>query len=159
MAKFTEGFADKLEVPAGAKDVQVFDDELPGFGIRKFRKGGKDGTPIDEPCRSGPSSFFVKFNVGKQQRRKTLGRVVKGNTKAMRVEASTILAKAHLGIDVVADAKAAEAKAAATATFGELVPKYLEAYEDEVREMLRARVAAAFWPAPPAALPLWQRIR
>jgi integrase len=57
---------------------------------------------------------------------------VKGNTKAMRVEASTILAKAHLGIDVVADAKAAEAKAAATATLGELVPKYLEAYEDEV---------------------------
>jgi hypothetical protein len=37
MAKFTEGFADKLEVQAGAKDVQVFDDELPGFGIRKFR--------------------------------------------------------------------------------------------------------------------------
>jgi len=66
LAKFTEGFADKLEVPAGTKDVQVFDDELPGFGIRKFRKGGKDGTPIDEPCRSGPSSFFVKFNVGKR---------------------------------------------------------------------------------------------
>jgi len=37
MAKFGEGFADTLEVPAGAKDVQDFDDELPGFGIRKFR--------------------------------------------------------------------------------------------------------------------------
>jgi integrase len=134
MAKFIEGFAATLEVPAGAKDVQVFDDELPGFGIRKFRKGGKKGTPLDQPCRSGPSSFFVKFNVGKQQRRKTLGRVVKGNTKAMRVEASTILAKAHLGIDVVADAIAAAEKAAATATLGELVPKYLKAKEGEVRE-------------------------
>lgn len=36
MAKFVEGFAGKLEVPAGAKDVQAFDAELPGFGIRKF---------------------------------------------------------------------------------------------------------------------------
>jgi hypothetical protein len=34
---------------------------------------------------------------------------------------------------VVADAKAAEAHAAATATLGELVPKYLEAYGDEMR--------------------------
>ena len=88
MPKFAEGFAAKLEVPAGAKDVQVFDDELPGFGIRKFA--------------TGAASYFVKYNVGSQQRRKTLGRVVKGNLKAMRLEASAILAKARLGTDVVA---------------------------------------------------------
>ena len=63
MAKFTEGFADKLRVPEGARDVQVFDDELPGFGIRKFA--------------SGKASYFCKFAVGTQQRRKTLGRAVR----------------------------------------------------------------------------------
>ena len=30
MPKLIEGFADKLKVPAGAREVQVFDDELPG---------------------------------------------------------------------------------------------------------------------------------
>jgi len=50
MPKLVEGFADRLNVPAGARDVQVFDDDLPGFGIRKFD--------------SGKASYFVKFNVG-----------------------------------------------------------------------------------------------
>jgi hypothetical protein len=89
MPKFVEGFVDKLQVPAGAKDVQVFDDEQPGFGIRKFY--------------SGKASYFVKFNVGAQQRRKTLGAVVKGNLRAMRQEASAVLAKARLGIVIVGE--------------------------------------------------------
>ena len=117
MAKFVEGFAGRLEVPAGARDVQVFDDELPGFGIRKFARGR--------------ASYFVKFSIGRQQRRKTLGKVVRGNLKAMRLEASAILAKARLGTDVVAVARAAAAKN--TATLGEIVPKYLEAREGELR--------------------------
>lgn len=117
MAKLIEGFADKMIVPAGARDAQAFDDELPGFGIRKFD--------------SGKASYFVKFNVGAQQRRKTLGKVVRGNLKAMRLEASTVLAKARLGTDVVAQAKAASAKS--TATLGDLVPKYLSAREGELR--------------------------
>jgi hypothetical protein len=104
-------------VPAGARDAQAFDDELPGFGIRKFD--------------SGKASYFVKFNVGSQQRRKTLGKVVRGNLKAMRLEASTVLARARLGTDVVALAKAAAAKT--SVTLGELVPKYLAARASELR--------------------------
>ena len=96
MAKFTEGFADKLRVPEGARDVQAFDDELPGFGIRKFA--------------SGKAAYFVKFTIGTQQRRKTLGRAVRGNLRAMRLEASAILAKARLGTDVVAIARADAAR-------------------------------------------------
>jgi hypothetical protein len=117
MPKFIEGLADKLTVPPGARDVQVFDDELPGFGIRKFARGH--------------ASYFVKYNIGRQQRRKTLGKVVRGNLKAMRLEASGILAKARLGTDVVAVARAVAAKN--TATLGELVTKYLEAREGELR--------------------------
>jgi integrase len=117
MPKLTEGFADKLKVPPGARDTQVFDDELPGFGIRKFD--------------SGKASYFVKFNVGRQQRRKTLGAVVRGNLKDMRLEASRILAKARLGTDVVRDAKAASAQA--PLLLGDLVPKYLAAHRLDVR--------------------------
>lgn len=117
MPKLLEGFADKLVVPVGARDMQVFDDELPGFGIRKFD--------------SGKASYFVKFNVGRQQRRKTLGAVVRGNLKAMRLEASRILAKARLGTDVVQEAKAAAARS--PALLGDLVPKYLAARRVEVR--------------------------
>jgi integrase len=123
MVKFVEGFADRLKVPEGARDMQVFDDELPGFGIRKF-------APTKQHP-SGLASYFVKFNVGKQQRRKTLGKVVRGNLKAMRLEASGVLAKARLGTDVVAVAKAAAARN--VATLGDLVPKYLDARESELR--------------------------
>jgi integrase len=117
MPKLVEGFADKLIVPPGARDTQVFDDELPGFGIRKFD--------------SGKASYFVKFNVGRQQRRKTLGAVVRGNLKDMRLEASRILAKARLGTDVVHEAKAASARP--EALLGDLVPKYLAAHRQDVR--------------------------
>ena len=117
MPKFVEGLADRLRVPSGKRDMQVFDDELAGFGIRKFD--------------SGQASYFVKFNVGPQQRRKTLGKVLRGNLKAMRLEASAILAKARLGTDVVADARAAASKH--TITLGQIVPKYLQAREGVLR--------------------------
>jgi hypothetical protein len=122
VVKFVEGLADRLRVPAGARDVQVFDDDLPGFGIRKFES-------------------FVKFAVGPQRRRKTLGKVVRGNLKAMRLEASAILAKARLGTDVVAVARFAAAKST-TPLLGELVPKYLDAREGELRPKSYTRTCA-----------------
>jgi hypothetical protein len=110
MVKLVEGLADRLTVPSGKRDTQVFDDDLPGFGLRKFD--------------SGRASYFVKFNIGPQQRRLTLGAVVRGNLREMRLEASRILAKARLGTDVVALKRVAAAKCAVTV--GDLVPKYLE---------------------------------
>src|SRR5262245_47878230 len=118
--KFKEGFVDKILVPTGVKDVQVFDDELPGFGCRKYA--------------TGAAVFFVKYNIGTQQRRKTLGRVVDGNLKDMGKEASRILAKAHLGIDVVGEVKAAAAAQTAVVTLGDLVPIYLKARQGDMRE-------------------------
>ena len=110
MPKFVGGFADTLEMPAGSREVQVFDDDLPGFGIRKFE--------------SGKASYFVKFRVGQQQRRLTLGKAARGNLRAMRLEASKILSKARLGMDAAAEKKAATAKPQSV-TLGEIVPKYL----------------------------------
>jgi integrase len=117
MPKFIEGFADRMQVPAGMREIQVFDDDLPGFGIRKFA--------------SGKASYFVKFNIGPQQRRLTLGRVIRGNLKEMRLEASRVLAKARLGTDVAAVKRAAADRL--TATFSELVARYLDDRQPKLR--------------------------
>src|SRR5262245_9843535 len=117
MAKFTEGYSARMEVPPGKRDVQEFDDDLPGFGIRKFD--------------SGRASYFVKYNVGTQQRRQTLGAVVRGNLPQMRKQASAVLSKARLGQDVVAERRAANGKR--TETLGKIVSAYLAEREPQLR--------------------------
>lgn len=108
MPKLCEGYAARLRVPAGKRDIQVFDDAPPGFGIRKFE--------------SGKASYFVKFNLGTQQRRLTLGAVLSGNFAELRKEASKVLAKARLGRDAVAEKRASTGEGK---TLGQLVPVYL----------------------------------
>ena len=70
MAKITDQFIRSLQIPHGDKEVQAFEDDLPGFGVRKFA--------------SGKASLFVKYSVGAQQRRKTLGPWVAGALPAIR---------------------------------------------------------------------------
>ena len=117
MAKLVEGYAAKMRVQQGSRDVQVFDDALPGFGIRKFE--------------SGKAFYFVKFAVGNQQRKLSLGPVVPGVLSEKRRRASEILTRARVGQDVVADKRAAKTKR--TTTVGELVTKYLHSKEAEFR--------------------------
>jgi integrase len=117
MPKLVEGLATKLEVPAGARDIQVFDEELPGFGLRKFA--------------SGKASYFVKYSIGNQQRRLTLGPAIRGNCAEMRKRAEHALAKARIGQDTVAEKKGAANKG--TATLGDLIPKYLADREPKLR--------------------------
>jgi integrase len=130
MAKLTDQIIRSLQVPEGAKDVQAFDDSLPGFGVRKFAKGH--------------ASYFVKYTIGKQQRRKTLGPFVPGALGGIRKAASLVLAQARLGTDVVGDAKKARAeaeKAEQAKKMGELVPIYLALRErgNEYWKALRPR--------------------
>lgn len=118
MVKLVEGLAGKLRVPAGKRDIQVFDDALPGFGIRKFE--------------SGKAFYFVKFTVGGQQRKLSLGAVVPGVLGEKRKAASEILTRARVGQDVVAEKRSAKTKR--TITLGELVPKYLRDCETRLRD-------------------------
>src|SRR5262249_25827430 len=109
--KLTEKAVRELQVPEGKDEAQLFDPELPGFGVRKFA--------------SGKTFYFVKYSIGKQQRRKSLGPFVPGTLAAVRKEATV---KAKLGTDAIAEAKKAqeeeETKKAAK-TFGELISVYL----------------------------------
>ena len=113
MVALRDGLAAELRVPPGKKELQIFDDVLQGFGIRKFS--------------SGKASYFVKFNIGLQQRKIVLGNALAPRScEAARKRGAKILADAKLGIDtrLEIDARKAKASAAsAAATMGDLVRK------------------------------------
>ena len=101
MAKFHERslakFVAELRVPAGKREIQVFDDGLPGFGIRKFA--------------SGKASYVVKYTAGRQQRKLSLGPVIPCTLTTQRKLASETLSRVRLGQDP-GDKRAGKAKAA-----------------------------------------------
>ena len=126
MPKFTEGFAATIEVPSGARDVLVFDSEVRGFGIRKFA--------------GGAAYYFVKYTHEGKQRRQSLGEVTRGNLRPMRLLASEVKSRARAGQDIIAEKRAAEARAETEretvknrTTLGALVPVYLEARKRGLR--------------------------
>ena len=117
MPKLTEPIVAKIEVPEGKRDILIFDDAQPGFGVRAFS--------------SGRRSYFVKYTVGTQQRKLSLGAAVPGVLAEMRRKASDIIARARIGQDVVGEKKAARAKT--TASVGELIPRFLKDRKESLR--------------------------
>ena len=123
--KILENAASKVKVPEDKRDILVFDESLPGFGIRKFA--------------SGKASFVVKYQLpGGRQRKVSRGPLVPGVAAEMRRKASDILARARLGQDVVAEKQAASKRGA---SIGELIAKYLGACRSEVGSRITARLA------------------
>jgi integrase len=116
--KLTENIAGSIEVPTGARETMVFDDALPGFGIRKFA--------------SGRASYIVKYNVGPQQRKITLGAVVPGVLAEMRRKASDVLARARLGQDVAAERRSISARR--IILFDDLAKAYLAEKRKTMRQ-------------------------
>ncbi len=135
MVKILENTASKIKVPEGKRDVLVFDETLPGFGIRKFS--------------SGKASFFVKYQMaGGKQRKISLGPVVSGVAADMRRKASDILAKARLGQDVVAEKEALATRQ--STSVGSLIVKYLDKKGKEVspRHLVEIRRYLEVYAAP-----------
>jgi integrase len=127
MPKLVEGYADRIKVPDGARDVLVFDNghdkAVRGFGIRKFA--------------SGRAFYIVKYSYRGQPRRHSLGEVRRGNLEKMRELAEDVKARARLGQDLVTEkaTKAAADRAAKTAVaIGVLVPIYLKEREDDLSD-------------------------
>ncbi|ANY85289.1 hypothetical protein BB934_44805 (plasmid) [Microvirga ossetica] len=99
-----------LSIPPGRSELIVFDDTLPGFGVR-LRAGGK-------------RVWIAQYRMGQKQRRVTIGSVETLDPDQARRAAKAVLAKAHLGSDP--QAAKAEAKARAHLTLGAMVEPYLE---------------------------------
>jgi integrase len=105
--------------PPDKDDVVVWDDELPGFGVR---------------LRGDAKSYLCQYRVGDQQRRESLGDVRKIKLEDARKAARHRFAKVQLGIDPGAERERARAKAVAMdLTLGVIAQRYLDAKQASLR--------------------------
>ena len=116
--KLVESSIIRISVPTGQRDSYLWDESLPGFGVRAYASGKK--------------SFIVKYQLaGGQQRKISLGPALPGTLAETRRKAQDILARARIGQDVQGEKKAARIKK--TSTTGALIKRYLEARRSELR--------------------------
>jgi integrase len=108
-----------LEIPPDKTERLVFDDAIPGFGIR-LRAGDK-------------RTWIFQYRIGPKQRRMSLGLVKVVPAGRARNTAADLHARVRLGQDPAMDKH--KARAAAAETFGALAEKYL----DDCHKRLRPR--------------------
>jgi integrase len=114
--RFTEPVLKQLKLPKGMKDQQWFDKSLPGFGFRLFA--------------SGKANYFIKYKMGKQQRRVTIGPYVPGILAEMRQQAAGIINQVRCGVDVQQEKSSERAEINAPLT--DVIELYLKARQPEV---------------------------
>ncbi len=98
-----------LALPAGKGEMIVFDETLPGFGLR-LRAGGK-------------RTWIAQYRFGQKQRRITLGTPERLDADRARKVAIETLGKIGQGLDPQGDKQEAQRKA--SVTLGSIIPKYL----------------------------------
>jgi site-specific recombinase XerD len=107
--RLTKATVDRIRLPHGKSEIIVFDEILPGFGLR-IRAGGK-------------RTWIAQYRFGSQQRRVTIGTVETVDADEARNRARIILAKVHLGTDP--QVEKAEARAQTATTLGDVIDSYL----------------------------------
>jgi integrase len=117
--KLTKGEVDKLTLPTGKSDHFVWDDGMPGFGVR---------------LRGQNKTYVIQYRAGRQQRRESLGDVRKVTLEAARTIAKKRFAAVQLGDDPGAQRRAErEAANAVVLTLGDVAARYLDAKRDVLR--------------------------
>jgi len=110
--KLTDRSIAALTLPEGETDLVVFDDAMPGFGIR---------------LRPGSKRYHVQCRAFGRQPKKSLGDVRKMTLDQARAAARQWFAQIALGIDPAAEeATARAASAAAALTLGVAAARYLD---------------------------------
>lgn len=112
--RLTKPNVNALKIPDGKPEIIVFDEELPGFGVR-LRAGGK-------------RTWIAQYRLGEKQRRVTIGTVEVFNADKARQEARNIIARVQLGGDPQVDKHAGKLRA--PNTLGSLIAKYLSIYAE-----------------------------
>lgn len=108
--KLTRVNVERLVLPTGVNDGIIFDDGLPGFGLR-IRHGGK-------------RTWIIQYRVGTRQRRVTFGTTLTFNADDARKQAKIALSKVQLGHDP--QLEKGEMRTQAVITLAAIAERYLE---------------------------------
>jgi hypothetical protein len=98
--RFTQKIIDALDLPARKTEAIIFDDELPGFGLR-LRRGGS-------------RVWVYQFKIGDRHRRFTLGSATAVPLAQARKIAAELHAKVRLGRDPAGEKAEGRVRAAET---------------------------------------------
>ena len=116
--KLTRATIAGLAVPKHKAEIIVFDDALPGFGVRKRH-------------HKNSAAYLFQYKIGAKHRRMSLGKCSAIDCETARKHAEKLYARVKLGEDP-AGAKA-ESRSRAAETFGECVKTYLAWQQPQVR--------------------------
>ena len=120
----TQKAVDGLTLPPGKSEVILFDDDLPGLGLR---------------LRTGGSRVWVyQYKIGSRNRRMTLGVARVLSLVQARRMASELYAKVRLGRDPAGEK--IESRVHAAETFGVVVQAFLKRQRDRLRPLSFDRV-------------------
>jgi integrase len=109
-----------MEIPAGKSELIVFDNTMPGFGLRI-----RAGKPVHR-------TFIAQYKIGAKHRRMTLGNVAKVTLDNARKEAKKVFGKVAIGEDPANEKTVARADA--SNTLDAIITAYLEAKKAEFRD-------------------------
>ena len=112
--RLTKPNVNGLKIPDDKKETIVFDELLPGSGVR-LRAGGK-------------RTWIAQYRLGTKQRRVTLGSLEAIDADEARKRARSVFAKVHLGGDPQVEKHSARVRAQDTLL--SIISKYLASYAD-----------------------------
>jgi integrase len=107
----------RLSIPEGRTEAIIFDEALPGFGIR-LRAGGK-------------RTWIAQYRLGTKQRRLSLGNAQALDAEEARKLARKALSSAHLGNDP--QEQKTEIRSRAAVTLGVVAESYLARAEQRLK--------------------------
>ena len=113
--RLTKPNVNSLKIPNAKSEMIVFDDQLPGFGIR-LRAGGK-------------RTWVAQYRIGLKQRRVTIGNAETLDPDEARKRARDIIARVQLGGDPQVDKHANRSRA--QLTLGSIIDRYLSIYAQQ----------------------------
>jgi integrase len=116
--KLTQASIDRLALPPGKSELIVFDDDVPGFGLR-LRAGGS-------------RTFIVQYALGGRQRRMTIGTAKLLDAAKARQTARNLLAKVRLGHDPAVERAEARTRAS-DEPLGGIIGRFLARQERRLR--------------------------
>jgi integrase len=108
-----------LSLPAGKTEHKVFDDDIPGFGLR-LRAGGA-------------ARWIFQYDIGLRTRRITLGSTKALTATRARATASELYAKVRLGEDPAGEK--AESRIRAGESFDAILRPYLVQQRDQLKPL------------------------